>query len=59
MKTMPIDLEELVTKVVAHDIVDKDTGEVIVECNEDVTEEKLDELLKTASTSSRSSSSTT
>ncbi len=51
IKTLPVDPEELFgsssqpAKVVAHDIVDEATGEVLVECNEDVTEEKL-ELLR-------------
>ncbi len=41
---LPIDLEELVGKVAAHDVVDKETGEVILEVNEEVTEGKLDKL---------------
>ncbi len=48
LRTMPVDLEELVSKegakIIAHDIVDESTGEVLVECNEEVTEEKLDLL---------------
>ena len=35
---------ELVGKVAAHDVVDENTGEVLLECNEEVTEAKLDEL---------------
>src|ERR1700680_1508729 len=31
---LPIDLEELVGKVAAHDVVDKETGEVVLEVNE-------------------------
>ena len=46
MTRLPIDADELVTKVSAYDVVDEDTGEVILECNEEVTQEKLDELLK-------------
>jgi DNA-directed RNA polymerase subunit beta len=38
------DLEEVVGKVAAHDVVDKETGEVILEVNEEVTEGKLDKL---------------
>ena len=37
MKTLPIDADELFTKVSAYDVVDEDTGEVILECNEEVT----------------------
>src|SRR5579859_5378742 len=32
---LPIDLEELVGKVAAHDVVDKETGEVVLEVNEE------------------------
>jgi len=41
---LAIDLEELVGKVAAHDVVDKETGEVVLEVNEEVTEGKLDKL---------------
>jgi DNA-directed RNA polymerase subunit beta len=41
---LPIDLEELIGKVAAHDVVDKETGEVILEVNEEVTEAKLEKL---------------
>ncbi len=41
---LPIDLEELVGKVAAHDVVDKETGEVVLEVNEEVSEAKLDKL---------------
>ncbi|OJH35051.1 DNA-directed RNA polymerase subunit beta [Cystobacter ferrugineus] len=46
MKTLPIDADELFTKVSAYDVVDENTGEVILECNEEVSQEKVDELLK-------------
>ncbi|MBF5041174.1 DNA-directed RNA polymerase subunit beta [Aggregicoccus sp. 17bor-14] len=46
MKTLPIDADELWTKVSAYDVVDETTGEVILECNEEVSQEKVDELLK-------------
>src|SRR5712671_1996015 len=39
---LPIEMDELVGKVAAHDIVDKETGEVILECNEDLTEGKVE-----------------
>jgi DNA-directed RNA polymerase subunit beta len=38
------DLEEIVGKVAAHDVVDRETGEVILEVNEEVTAEKLEKL---------------
>jgi DNA-directed RNA polymerase subunit beta len=41
---LPIDVEELIGKVAAHDVVDKETGEVVLEVNEEVTEGKLDKL---------------
>src|SRR5436190_1743421 len=46
MKTLPIDADELFTKVSAYDVVDESTGEVVLECNEEVSQEKVDELLK-------------
>jgi DNA-directed RNA polymerase subunit beta len=42
---LPMDMEELFGKVSAVDIIDPETGEVLLECNEEVTDEKL-ELLK-------------
>ena len=39
-----VDHDELLTKVFAKDIIDEETGEVLVECNEDVTDERLDQL---------------
>src|ERR1700683_3360621 len=41
---LPIDIEELAGKVAAHDVVDKETGEVVLEVNEEVTEGKLEKL---------------
>jgi len=41
---LPMDLDELVGKVSAHDVVSPETGEVLFECNEEVTEAKLDAL---------------
>ncbi|MBI3185068.1 MAG: DNA-directed RNA polymerase subunit beta [Myxococcales bacterium] len=46
MKTLPIDADELYTKVSAYDVVDESTGEVILECNEEVSQEKIDDLFK-------------
>jgi DNA-directed RNA polymerase subunit beta len=44
MDRLAADLEEVVGKVAAHDVVDKETGEVILEVNEEVTEGKLEKL---------------
>src|SRR3954468_20099037 len=44
IKTLPLDPEELVTKISAHDVVDENTGEVLLEVNEEVTEEKVEAL---------------
>ncbi|HMJ14564.1 MAG TPA: DNA-directed RNA polymerase subunit beta, partial [Polyangiaceae bacterium] len=41
---LPIELTDLVGKVSATDVIDKETGEVILECNEEVTEITLDRL---------------
>src|SRR5688572_5097254 len=44
LERLPIELEELVSKVAAHDVVDPETGEVLLECNEEVTDAKLNKL---------------
>jgi len=44
IKEIPIELEEILGRVAAHDVVDKETGEVILECNEVLTEEKWTEI---------------
>ncbi|HSN27843.1 MAG TPA: DNA-directed RNA polymerase subunit beta, partial [Kofleriaceae bacterium] len=41
---LQVDPEELQGKVAAHDIVDQETGEVLVECNEELTPAKLEKL---------------
>ncbi|MBX3128851.1 MAG: DNA-directed RNA polymerase subunit beta [Polyangiaceae bacterium] len=41
---LPLELAELVGKVSAADVIDKETGEVLLECNEEVTEVTLDRL---------------
>ncbi|MBI4702314.1 MAG: DNA-directed RNA polymerase subunit beta, partial [Deltaproteobacteria bacterium] len=41
---LSLDLEELDGKVSARDVVDPETGEVLLECNEEVSAEKLDQL---------------
>jgi DNA-directed RNA polymerase subunit beta len=42
---LAIDADELFTKVSAYDVVDESTGEVILECNEEISQEKVDDLL--------------
>jgi DNA-directed RNA polymerase subunit beta len=44
VKEIPITLEEIVGRVVAHDVADAKTGEVLVECNQELTTERLDQL---------------
>lgn len=44
IKRFPIKREILLGKICAQDVVDMKTGEVLLECNEEVTEEKLDLL---------------
>ncbi|MCL2777917.1 MAG: DNA-directed RNA polymerase subunit beta [Polyangiaceae bacterium] len=41
---LPADPEELTGKVAAHDVVDKETGEVVLEVNEEVTADKLEKV---------------
>jgi len=41
---LPMDLSELVGKVSAEDVVDAETGEVLLDCNEEVTEITLERL---------------
>ncbi|MDR0965689.1 MAG: DNA-directed RNA polymerase subunit beta [Myxococcales bacterium] len=41
---LPLDKEELLTKVCAQDVIDEATGEVLLECNEEISEERLAEL---------------
>jgi len=44
LERIPISVEEVVQRVVARDVCDAKTGEVLVRCNEELTREKLDEL---------------
>ena len=41
---LPLDLEEVVGKVSAQNVIDEDTGEIILGVNEEVTEDKLERL---------------
>jgi DNA-directed RNA polymerase subunit beta len=44
LETLPMDISEIVGKIAAEDVVDESTGEVLLECNEEVTETKIDRL---------------
>jgi DNA-directed RNA polymerase subunit beta len=46
LKSLPIEPEEVYTKISAEDVVDESTGEVLLEVNEQVGEEKIEELRK-------------
>ena len=46
MTRLPLDADELFSKVSAYDVVDEQTGEVILECNEEVGQDKIEELAK-------------
>jgi DNA-directed RNA polymerase subunit beta len=44
IREIPITLEEIVGRVVAHDVVNPKTGEVLLECNQEITTERLEKL---------------
>ncbi len=44
IKQIPITWEDVLGRVAAHDIVDPESNQVIVECNDAITEEKLDHI---------------
>ena len=44
VEQVPIALEEVVGRVSAHDIADPKTGEVVIECNQEITQERYDAL---------------
>src|SRR3990172_1056304 len=46
LRSLPIEAEEVYTKISAEDVVDESTGEVLLEVNEEVTEAKVEELRK-------------
>src|SRR5260221_3815267 len=41
---LPAEAAEVTGKVAAHDVIDEATGEVLLQCNEEVTEAKLEQL---------------
>ena len=47
LKTLVVPPEYLLGKVIAHDIVDEETGELIFHANEELTEENVDKLNET------------
>ncbi len=44
LKSLPVEPEEVYSKISAEDVVDEATGEVLLEVNDQVTEEKIDAL---------------
>ncbi len=44
VKEIPIGLEEVIDRISAHDVIDPKTGEVLLECNQEITTEILDRL---------------
>ncbi|HYD46874.1 MAG TPA: DNA-directed RNA polymerase subunit beta, partial [Terriglobales bacterium] len=44
VREIPVTLEEVIGRVSAHDVVDPNTGEVLLECNQEITAEILDRL---------------
>ncbi len=44
IREIPITIEEVIGRVAAHDLVDAKTGEVLVECNQEITADRLDRL---------------
>ncbi len=44
LERLPITVEELLGKVAAHDVIDNETGEVLLQCNEEIAEDVLDRL---------------
>ena len=44
METIAVEAEDLVGRIASSDVVDETTGEILVECNEELTEEKISSL---------------
>ena len=60
IKSLPMEPEELVGKVSAEDVFDEDTGEVLLNCNEEIGEEHIEKRFSSrGSAPSRCCSSTT
>ena len=41
---IPITVEDIIGRIVAHDIIDRETGEVLVACNEEISLENFEEI---------------
>ena len=46
ISTLPVEPEEMVGRVVARDVIDDDTGEVVLSCNDELTEELIEDILE-------------
>ncbi len=46
IKAFPVKREQVIGRIAATDVVDLNTGEVLLECNEEITDAKLDLLLE-------------
>ncbi len=44
VKEVPVTVEEILGRVVAHDVAEPKTGEVLLECNQEITAEALEKL---------------
>ena len=44
IRDIPITLEEIIGRVAAHDVADPKSGEVLVECNQEITTDRLERL---------------
>ena len=44
VERLPVEVSELIGKVAATDIIDETTGEVVLQCNEEITETTLNRL---------------
>ena len=44
LEKLPVDLSEVIGKVSAEDVIDEETGEILIGVNEEITEEKLEQL---------------
>jgi len=44
IKEIPVTLEDIIGRVAAHDVADPKTGEVLVECNQEITTDRLERL---------------
>ena len=45
MKQLEVPSEYLVGRILAHDVVDKDSGEIVAVANDELTEESIEKLL--------------